>query len=110
MTLTGFFSIVETVVWVCRKIFRIMKTRFPKFLGPLSVLWVIVWTIVPMQQAISQPRPTLGLRFVVGQPTLSLTGVVGTVYSIQYATNVTPSSGWVDRTFLQAQTTTNIWT
>jgi formylglycine-generating enzyme required for sulfatase activity len=34
---------------------------------------------------------------------------VETVYSIQYATNLSPGSTWVDRTLLQAQNASNIW-
>jgi len=64
---------------------------------------------MPTTHAFAQTRPTLGLQFVAGQPTLSLTGVVGTVYSIQYATNISPPTVWVDRTLLQAQGNTNIW-
>jgi formylglycine-generating enzyme required for sulfatase activity len=40
---------------------------------------------------------------------LSLTGTVGTVYSIQYATNLSPTSQWTDRTLLKAQAGSNVW-
>src|SRR5689334_18674416 len=84
-----------------------MKTRFSILFQSLSVLSVLVWTVAP--RASAQTRPSLGLRLVAGQPSLSLTGVAGTVYSIQYATNLSPASIWLDRTLLQAQDITNTW-
>ncbi len=44
------------------------------------------------------------------QPTLNLTGEVGTVYSIQYATSLSSTNLWVDRTLLQAQGAGTFWT
>src|SRR6266536_4678410 len=85
-----------------------MKTRYSKLVGLLSVLWLIVWAVAP--RASAQSRPSLGLRFSAGQPTLSLTGEVGTVYSIQYATGLSSTNQWVDRTLLQAQGASNLWT
>src|SRR6266513_5618310 len=38
------------------------------------------------------------------------TGGVGTVYSIQYATGLSSTNVWVDRTLLQAQGASNDWT
>jgi formylglycine-generating enzyme required for sulfatase activity len=35
---------------------------------------------------------------------------VGTVYSIQYATGLSPTNLWVDRTLLQAQGASSVWT
>jgi len=84
-----------------------MKTRCSKLVGLLSVLWLIVWAVAP--RASAQSRPSLGLRFSAGQPTLSLTGEVGTVYSIQYATGLSSSNLWVDRTLLQAQGASTVW-
>jgi formylglycine-generating enzyme required for sulfatase activity len=81
----------------CSKLFR-----FP------FVLFLALWGAT--QPASAQPRPSLGLRFSAGQPTLSLTGTVGTVYSIQYATGLSPTNLWVDRTLLQAQGASNVWT
>src|SRR5207245_5120643 len=60
--------------------------------------------------ACAQLRPSLGLRFSAGQPTLSLSGEVGTVYSIQYATGLSSTNQWVDRTLLQAQGAGTVWT
>src|SRR5437867_11059036 len=85
-----------------------MKTRRSKLLRFLSILFLSVWALAPPASA--QPRPSLGLRFSGGQPTLSLTGEVGSVYSIQYATGLSATNLWVDRTLLQAQGATNVWT
>lgn len=67
-----------------------------------------VWAVAP--RASAQAQPGLELRFSAGQPTLSLTGTVGTVYSIQYATGLSPTNLWVDRTLLQSQGASDVWT
>ena len=85
-----------------------MKTRSSKLVRLLSVLCLAVWAAAP--RATAQSRPGLGLRFSAGQPTLSLTGTVGTVYSIQYATGLSATNQWVDRTLLQAQGAGTVWT
>src|SRR6266704_2812021 len=85
-----------------------MKMRSSKLVGLLSVLWLIVWAVAPRGSA--QSRPSLGLQFSGGQPTLNLTGEVGIVYSIQYATGLSSSNLWVDRTLLQAQGASTVWT
>src|SRR5439155_15196353 len=82
-------------------------TRLPKLPESLSILLLAAWAVTP--RAIAQP-PNLGLRFSAGQPTLSLTGAVGTVYSIQYATGLSSTNLWVDRTLLQAQGASTVWT
>src|SRR5258708_39896590 len=85
-----------------------MKTGCSKLVRFLCVLWLRVWAVAP--RASAQPRPSLGLQFSAGQLTLSLTGGVGTVYSIQYATDLSPTHQWVDRTLLQAKGGSNLWT
>src|SRR5438477_8504120 len=82
-----------------------MNMRFSQPIGGLCLLCLVV-----TPRASAQPRPNLGLQFSAGQPTLSLTGAVGTVYSIQYATGLSPTNLWVDRTLLQAQGASNGWT
>lgn len=84
-----------------------MKARFPNPIGFLC-LCLAPWAVTPPASA--QPRPTLGLQFSSGQPTLSLTGQAGTVYSIQYATGLSPTNQWVDRTLVQAKGGGTIWT
>src|SRR5450631_2301660 len=78
-----------------------------KFVRFHAILFLIVWAVVPPASA--QPRPILGVGFSAGQPTLSLRGVLGTVYSIQYATGIFPTNLWVDRTLLQATGASNVW-
>src|SRR6266496_3366065 len=85
-----------------------MKTRCSKLVRLLCMLWLIVWAVAP--RASAQSSPSLGLRFSTDQPTLSLTGAAGTVYSIQYATGLSSTNLWVDRTLLQAQDAGSVWT
>ena len=85
-----------------------MKTRLSSLVRFLSILFLAVWALAP--RASAQSRPSLGLGFSAGQPTVTLTGAVGTVYSIQYATNLSPTNLWVDRTLLQAQEGGTSWT
>src|SRR6266702_8617818 len=85
-----------------------MNTRCSKLVRFLSVLWLIVWAVAP--RAAGQTPPSLGLRYSAGHPTISLTGEVGTVYSIQYASGPSQTNQWVDRTLLQAQGAGNVWT
>jgi sulfatase modifying factor 1 len=71
-------------------------------------VFLAVWAGTP--RAPAQPRPSLALQVNSGQPTLSLTGAVGTVYSIQYTTGLSTTNLWVDRTLLQAQGSGSVWT
>jgi len=90
------------------KINDIMMTRISKLIQFLSILFLAACALAP--RALAQPHPSLGLQFSAGQPTLSLTGEVGTVYSIQYATGLSSTNLWVDRTLLQAQGASDAWT
>jgi formylglycine-generating enzyme required for sulfatase activity len=72
-----------------------------------SLLAFAVCAVAPPASA--QLQPSLGLQFRAGQLTLSLTGAVGTVYSVQYATGLSPTDLWVERTLLQAQGASNVW-
>src|SRR6266700_5609065 len=85
-----------------------MKKRCSRHVRFLCILFLAVWALTPPASA--QPRPGLALRISAGQPTLSLTGEVGTVYSIQYATGLSSTNLWVDRTLLQAQGASTLWT
>src|SRR5438876_3191201 len=85
-----------------------MKTRCSELVRFLFILFPAVWALTPPVSA--QPRPSLGLRFSAGQPTLSLTGEAGTVYSIQYATGLSSTNLWVERTLLQARGASDDWT
>ena len=84
-----------------------MKTRISSLIRFLSILFLAVCAVTPPASA--QPRPALGLQFPSGQPTLSLTGAVGTVYSIQYATDLSPTNVWVARTLVQAKGGGTVW-
>ncbi len=85
-----------------------MKTQWSGLARFVFVLFMVVCTVAPRSTA--QPQPTLGLRVFVGQPTLSLTGVVGTAYAIQYATGLSSSNVWADRTLLQVRGASTVWT
>jgi formylglycine-generating enzyme required for sulfatase activity len=87
---------------------KIMKTQSSKFVLLLSLLGLAVWAVGPTVSA--QIPPSLGLQFSAGHSTLSLTGGVGIVYSIQYANDFSQTNPWVDRTLLQAQGASNVWT
>jgi len=85
-----------------------MKTRSSKLVRFLSVLCVAAWG--PGPPAAAQILPSLGIEINAGGPTLSLTGMVGTVYAIQYANDLSPTNTWVDRTLLQARGDGDVWT
>jgi formylglycine-generating enzyme required for sulfatase activity len=85
-----------------------MKRRISNLIRFLSVLLLAICALRPPASA--QPRPSLGLQFSAGHPTLTLTGVVGTVYSIQYAADLSPTNLWVGRTLLQAKAGSTLWT
>jgi formylglycine-generating enzyme required for sulfatase activity len=85
-----------------------MKIKFSRQLQCLSVLWLLLWAAAP--RAAAQARPSLALRFSAGQPTLNLTAEAGTVCSIQYASELSSTNVWVERTLMQAQGAGNAWT
>ncbi len=84
-----------------------MKTRHSKPVPFFCLLLVTVWGLAP--KASGQAPPGLGLQFSAGQSSLSLTGTVGTVYSIQYATDLSSTNVWVDRTLVQAKGGGTVW-
>jgi formylglycine-generating enzyme required for sulfatase activity len=45
-------------------------------------------------RACAQTAPGLGLQFLAGRPTLSITGVVGSVCTVQYITTLSPTNNW----------------
>jgi formylglycine-generating enzyme required for sulfatase activity len=85
-----------------------MKRRFPKLVRFLCALCLAVWAAAP--PALAQGPPRLGLQLSAGQPTLTITGTVGTVYSLQYASDLSPTNHWTDRTLVQVQGTSASWT
>src|ERR1043166_9246721 len=84
-----------------------MKTRFWKPVRFLCVVLLCVMAGAPRGPA--QTRPRLGLKYSAGQPALTLTGTVGTVYSIQYTPSLSATSLWTDRTLIQVQGANTIW-
>jgi formylglycine-generating enzyme required for sulfatase activity len=75
-----------------------------------SLLWLGTLSVfVVADPASAQTTPSLGLQFTAVQPSLSLTGTVGVVYSIQYASDLSSTSRWTDRTLLQAKEGSSVW-
>jgi formylglycine-generating enzyme required for sulfatase activity len=84
-----------------------MKTRFFKLVRLVSVLGLAAWALGP--RASAQTPPLLGLQLYAG---LSITGAVGTVYSIEYVTDLaqtnTPSA-WRCLEYLQLPVSPYLW-
>src|SRR6266446_3310509 len=89
-------------------ILAIMQPLLSKRVRFHCLLCLAVWAAAP--RASAQTQPGLVLQFSAGRPTLSLTGDVGAVYSIQYASDLSQTNHWVDRTLLQVQGASNVWT
>ena len=60
-----------------------MKTRFSKLVRFAAVLCLAVWAVGP--RAVAQTPAGLDLQLYAG---LTITGAVGTVYSIEYVTDL----------------------
>ena len=60
-----------------------MKTRFWNSLRLLSVLCLAVWAAVP--RAVAEAPAGLAIQTYAG---LTITGAVGTVYTVQYTMNL----------------------
>ncbi|MGH7967378.1 MAG: formylglycine-generating enzyme family protein, partial [Limisphaerales bacterium] len=86
-----------------------MKKRFSSELVRfLCLLWLALWAAVP--RASAQSPPGLGVQFSAGRASLTITGDLGAVYSIQYATGLSPTNPWTDRTLVQVRGTNDFWT
>lgn len=85
-----------------------MKPSFSKRVRLLCALCPALWVAAPLASAQTPPR--LGLQFSGEQPTLTVTGTVGAVYSIQYATGLSSTNHWTDRTLVQVQGVSVAWT
>ena len=85
-----------------------MKSRFSTF-ARFSFLPKLVACVVG-SQVVAQTEPGLSIQINAGRPMLNLTGTVGTIYSIQYATDISPTNVWIDRTLLQAKGDGDVWT
>lgn len=80
-----------------------MKTRISELLGYVPALWVAV-----TPPAVAQPEAEVGIQTYAG---LTISGEVGTVYSIEYATNIAnPSDAdWRCLEFLQLPVSPYLW-
>src|SRR5438309_1765516 len=86
------------------KIDDLMKTRFSKHLRFLSIL---CWAALAAQPQVSaQTPPGLDIQLYAG---LSITGAVGTVYSIEYVTDLTQTNPWRSLEFLQPPASPYLW-
>jgi formylglycine-generating enzyme required for sulfatase activity len=83
---------------------EIMSLRFSKRVRCLSVLVLAAWAVGP--QAVAQTAAGLGIQTYAG---LSITGAVGTVYSVEYVTDLGQTNAWRCLTFLQLPATNYLW-
>ena len=84
-----------------------VKAGFSAFLRSLSVLCLAVWAVAP--RAVAQTAAGLGIQLYAG---LSITGAVGTVYQIQYVTDLAETnnaSAWRCLEFLQLPASSYLW-
>jgi len=84
-----------------------MKTRFSKLIRFLSVLCLAVWAVAP--RAVAQTPAKLDIQVYAG---LSITGAVGTVYSVEYVTDLAQTnnaSAWRCLEFLQLPASPYLW-
>jgi len=84
-----------------------MKTPFPNLVRFLSVLSLAIWAACP--RAVAQTSAQLDLGLYAG---LTVTGTVGTVYSIEYVTELAQTnnpSAWRAVEFLQLPAGPYLW-
>jgi hypothetical protein len=84
-----------------------MKARCSKLVRFLSVLGLAIWTVGP--RATAQTPAGLDLQLYAG---LTVTGAVGTVYQIQYVTDLAQTndaSTWRSLEFLQLPASPYLW-
>jgi len=81
-----------------------MKTRISKLVRFLSLLSLAVWAVAP--RASAQSPAGLNLQLYAG---LSITGAVGTVYSVEYVTDLAQTNSWRCLAFLQLPASPYLW-
>jgi formylglycine-generating enzyme required for sulfatase activity len=81
-----------------------VKARFSKLVRFLSLLCLAVWALAPPVYA--QTPPVLDIHLYAG---LTVTGAVGTVYSIQYTTNLVQTNHWLTLTNLLLPASPHLW-
>ncbi len=82
----------------------LMKKRFSKHARFLSVLCWAALAVAPRSSA--QTPPGLNLQLYAG---LSITGAVGTVYSVEYITDLAQTNSWRCLEFLQPPASPYLW-
>ena len=82
----------------------LMKTRFSKPIRFLSALGLVLWAVRP--HAGAQTPAQLAIQTYAG---LTITGAVGTVYQIQYITDLAQTNAWRCLEFLQLPATNYLW-
>jgi formylglycine-generating enzyme required for sulfatase activity len=81
-----------------------MNTLLAKY---LRLLFILCWaSLAVAPRASAQAPPGLNLQLYAG---LSITGVVGTIYSVEYNTDLAQTNGWRCLTFLQLPATNYLW-
>jgi formylglycine-generating enzyme required for sulfatase activity len=81
-----------------------MKTRFSKLVRFLSLLCLAVCAVGP--RAAAQTPAGLNIQTYAG---LSITGAVGTVYSIEYVTDLAQTNAWRCLEYLQLPASPYLW-
>lgn len=85
-----------------------MKRRLSEPVKFLCAFCFAAWVATSL--AFAQTPLSLGLQFSAGHPTLTITGTVGTVYSIQCASDLSPTNQWSELTQIQMQGVSTYWT
>src|SRR5437763_16229929 len=81
-----------------------MKTRFSKHVRSLSI---VCWAaLAGALRTPAQTPPGLNLQLYAG---LNITGAVGTVYSIEYVTDLAQTNSWRCLEFLRPPATPYLW-
>ncbi len=70
----------------------------------LSVLWLTLWAVEP--RAIAQMSASLSVQTYAG---LTITGAVGTVYTVQYTTDLAQSNDWRAAGIVQLPASPYLW-
>ncbi|PYM10853.1 MAG: hypothetical protein DME18_15495, partial [Verrucomicrobia bacterium] len=81
-----------------------MKTRMSNLIRLPSLLCLAVWAAVPGASA----QTPAGLEVQL-YPGLSITGAVGTVYSIEFVTDLSQTNAWRCLEFLRLPATNYLW-
>jgi len=83
---------------------EIMKTRCTKLVRFLSLVGLAALALAPRSSA--QTPPVLNLQLFAG---LTVTGAVGTVYSIEYVTDLAQTNAWHCLEYLQLPASPYLW-